>query len=143
MSLIELVCSKCKKKKGSSGFTPRKIARGFSYVCKSCKNEQNKIRWKQMSLEKRRKKAKTTSLKSLYGLTLEEYNQMFVKQKGCCAICGKHQSECLRSLSVDHSHKTSKIRKLLCNHCNRGLGLLGDSSDTLLKAYNYLKSLGD
>lgn len=51
-----------------------------------------------------------------------------------CSVC-KDKS----SLSVDHNHTTGKIRGILCNNCNRGIGLLGDTPESLLKAYKYLK----
>lgn len=36
-----------------------------------------------------------------------------------CAICKKHRSEFKNNLSVDHNHKTDKIRGLLCYRCNK------------------------
>jgi len=67
---------------------------------------------------------------------------MLHSQNGLCAICGKPPSrrnvkEML--LHVDHNHKTGKIRGLLCNSCNRGIGLLGDNPDTLFAAEGYLR----
>lgn len=59
-------------------------------------------------------------LKRLYGITMEEYEAMWKRQGGKCAICGV--SENGRKLSVDHSHKTGKVRELLCQHCNVVLG---------------------
>lgn len=43
-----------------------------------------------------------------------------------CAICGK--KDC--SLVVDHCHKTSMVRGILCSECNLGLGKFKD--DVLL-----------
>ena len=43
---------------------------------------------------------------------------MFKEQYGCCAICGKHQSELKKALAVDHDHRTGKVRGLVCNMCN-------------------------
>lgn len=40
------------------------------------------------------------------------------EQKGCCAICGKHQSKLKSKLHVDHCHVTGKVRQLLCKTCN-------------------------
>lgn len=45
-------------------------------------------------------------------------------------------------LSIDHDHETGKVRGLLCNNCNRAIGLLGDSVSTLLDAVEYLRSGG-
>lgn len=63
-----------------------------------------------------------SDLKSRYNITLKQYNQMFENQKGCCAICGIHQSKLDKSLGVDHNHITGKIRKLLCCKCNSAVG---------------------
>jgi len=64
-------------------------------------------------------------LKSRYGLTLEDYDQMIEDQDGVCAICGRINNDG-RRLYVDHNHKTGKIRALLCHHCNSKLGVLED-----------------
>lgn len=55
-------------------------------------------------------------------MTIEKYNELFQKQNGCCALCGKHQSEFNRRLSVDHNHTTGQIRGLLCWKCNTSIG---------------------
>ena len=53
-----------------------------------------------------------------YNITPEEYNLMFVKQYGKCAICKLHQSELNQRLNVDHDHETGQVRGLLCLNCN-------------------------
>ena len=68
---------------------------------------------------------------------------MFKEQNECCAICGKHKSELnmkrKNNLCVDHCHETGRIRGLLCDKCNRGIGLLGDSLKNLKSAISYLE----
>lgn len=52
----------------------------------------------------------------------KERAEFFKKQKGCCALCGKHQSKFKKRLCLDHSHKKElnfKLRGLLCLYCNR------------------------
>lgn len=73
-----------------------------------------------------------------YGINFEDYDRMFIEQNGCCAICGKHQTKEKKSLHVDHNHKTGKIRGLLCQKCNHGVGLFNDNLDLLKKAIEYL-----
>ena len=73
-----------------------------------------------------------------YGISTQDYNRMFEKQKGRCAICGGHQVDFSRALAVDHDHKTSKVRGLLCINCNNGLGFFKDSRGILIKAIQYL-----
>ena len=74
------------------------------------------------------------SLKAVYGLSLAQWDRMVIRQLGCCAICGE---QC-RDLHVDHCHATGKIRSLLCQHCNRGLGMFGDDPERLRAAARYL-----
>jgi len=77
-------------------------------------------------------------LQGTFGITLEEYNDLLEAQDGVCAICGKTPEENGRSLAVDHCHKTGKIRGLLCQVCNAGLGSFKDNQDILRKAIEYL-----
>lgn len=79
-----------------------------------------------------------------YGITLEEYDAFLKLQNHVCAICkqpevGKHQSGRVKRLSVDHDHKSGKVRGLLCGTCNRGIGYLKDSVDILKNATKYLE----
>lgn len=67
----------------------------------------------------------------------KERAEFFKKQKGRCAICGKHQSEFKKRLALDHSHKTGQLRGLLCFYCNkRVVGRL--TVDLAEKVYRYL-----
>ena len=76
-------------------------------------------------------------LKKLYGITPEQYAEMYDRQDGKCAICGAPPTDKFR-LGVDHNHSTKQIRGLLCHSCNTGLGLLGDSLLRLSQAWQYL-----
>ena len=67
-------------------------------------------------------KSKSIWLKYRYGITLNDYNRMFVEQENKCWICGTHVSELKVPLQVDHSHTTGVVRGLLCNKCNSRLG---------------------
>lgn len=90
-----------------------------------------------------RKRTKDKSrFKQTYGITLIDWQTMFEKQEGRCAICGKHQSEVKRGLNIDHDHVTGKVRGLLCYLCNIGIGSFGDSSEKLGKAILYLEGKG-
>ena len=88
-------------------------------------------------------KIENQRLKDRYKITLQQYEEMFQKQNGLCAICNqpemnKHQNGKIKSLSVDHDHETGEVRSLLCSRCNCGLGNFKDNPEILLKAYNYL-----
>lgn len=68
------------------------------------------------------------------GTSKVEYDRKYLEQQGCCKICKKFKS----TLNADHNHLTGKARDLLCASCNRGIGLLLDSSDLCLEAAKYL-----
>lgn len=72
-----------------------------------------------------------------YGITEDEYNQLYQKQNECCAICGKHQSKLKRKLNIDHDHSTGEIRGLLCPKCNTALPLI-ENKKWIEKTYEYL-----
>jgi hypothetical protein len=57
-----------------------------------------------------------------YGLSLEEYCLMVLRQKGRCAICDAEGDV----LCLDHDHSTGKLRALLCHRCNTRLACLED-----------------
>jgi hypothetical protein len=86
-------------------------------------------------------------LKKRFNISIDDYNHLFLKQKGKCDICDKAESQLdtngkVKWLSVDHNHDTSEIRGLLCNSCNTGIGKLGDSIKVLENAIKYLKERG-
>lgn len=74
-------------------------------------------------------------LRSSYGITIEQYEEMFSQQEGRCGICETTE----RKLVVDHDHLTKLVRGLICNKCNRALACLGDSREGLLRAIAYLE----
>ena len=74
-----------------------------------------------------------------FGITERQYNAMFKKQKGRCCLCGMHQSKIKTRLAVDHSHKTGKVRGLLCSRCNMGLGFFKENIIVLKAAIKYLE----
>ena len=79
------------------------------------------------------------TLKNTYGITTDDYNDMFIEQGGSCAICGTHQGELKKRLHVDHCHDTGKVRGLLCDGCNIALGRFKDNLDILHNAIKYLE----
>jgi len=104
--------------------------------------EEYAIRQKKYRLVHSREIAEK-KLKRAFGIDFEDYAYMFEAQRGCCAICGRHQDEFKKALHVDHNHVTGQIRGLLCFPCNRGLGRFGDTKPLLLKAIKYLEKVGE
>ena len=120
-------CGRCDTEKHRDEFYIR--ANGWaSHLCKECTKAARRKNYDPL-------KKKDYDLKRLYGIGLEEYNDMLEDQCGGCWICGKTED----TLCVDHDHGTGEVRGLLCHGCNRGIGLLGDSVDTLLRAAEYLQ----
>ncbi len=81
-----------------------------------------------------------------YGISLAEYEAMYVEQEGRCAICRGEESRFIkrnragkRMLCVDHDHETGEARGLLCGDCNVALGAFRDDPDIIDKAISYLQ----
>ena len=113
-----------------------KTKKGWRYSsdCKSCQSSSVK-QWKIDNPDKHQTNSKKGILKHRYNITLEEWQALLDKQNGLCAICSMDISD---KPYVDHSHETGKVRGMLCNNCNRGIGMLQDSPESLQKASNYL-----
>lgn len=77
-----------------------------------------------------------------HGVTSDEYALLVREQGGRCAICRKREVPG-KKLSVDHDHRTSSIRGLLCGSCNLGLGKFRDDLTLLRKAVAYMEAHGE
>ena len=83
-------------------------------------------------------KAKMKSKVGVYGLSLDEYKHLFIKQNNSCAIC-KCVFSNKKHTHVDHCHITNKVRALLCHGCNTAIGLFKESPENLKSALKYLQ----
>lgn len=154
------ICNKCKTEKLLVDFPKGKTSKdGFKNYCKAC-DTKNSIAYREKNLAKEklastvrgrkyrlthperkiktREEARRYYLRTAYGLTSDDYNDMFIEQGGSCAICGTHQSELKRKLAVDHCHKTNINRGLLCDACNTALGLMKENPDIMRNMIKYL-----
>lgn len=95
-------------------------------------------KWREKSKDVYVASQRKTWLLRQYGLTIEEYDELLVAQGYVCAICGGLNPD-NRRLAVDHCHKTGQVRGLLCDLCNRGLGLFLDEVTRLRQAAKYLE----
>jgi len=78
-------------------------------------------------------------MKRAYGLDFKDYEKMLELQNGVCAICSSPPPNNRKTrLAIDHCHKTGKVRGLLCDKCNRSIGLLKDDVSVLKSAIKYL-----
>ena len=74
----------------------------------------------------------------------EQVSKLLSAQAGLCAICMKPESDPRKTvLSIDHDHSTGVIRGMLCDACNRGLGLFRDRIDLLVSAAEYLTRVAE
>ena len=73
-----------------------------------------------------------------YGLEPEQKEQLFAAQGGACYICRYAFGQKTGDMKVDHNHDTGEVRGLLCDLCNRGLGMFRDNTTNLNKAISYL-----
>jgi Recombination endonuclease VII len=89
--------------------------------------------------------------KAKYNVTREWFDAKMIEQKRKCAICRKEEIGTYRgkikSLAVDHDHSCCSgkkscgrcVRGLLCQRCNRALGMLLESIPILKNAIRYLR----
>lgn len=99
------------------------------------KKKEINARWVEKNLTQVKATKRARHLKRFYNLTQQEYDVKLIAQKGLCAIC---RVPCEKLLGVDHDHATKKARGLLCDLCNRGLGMFKESPQVLRRALNYL-----
>lgn len=77
-------------------------------------------------------------LQRKYGLTPEQWDQMFAQQGSRCAICGTTEPGSNHGWATDHCHASGRVRAILCAPCNLGLGLFKDNPNILRAAIDYL-----
>ena len=141
-------CHTCKTDKPVSEFTLRQTGKRAGQPvsqCKVCLVDKQKTR-KQRDPSIYRRVEWPSKLKSVYGITVDDYYRMLEAQNKGCAICGtkipsarKRKYATVEMFFIDHCHTTGKVRGLLCSTCNRGLGYFKDSPELLSNAIHYLK----
>ena len=151
-------CTKCKQNKSSDQFYEDKSSKnGLRSNCKLCSNnssiawykanieiEQSKKKsWRQRNPVKVMQQNRRDNLKKNYGVSVKDWDILFEKQNGLCAICSQSETVLLngklKRLAIDHCHLTKKVRGLLCAKCNKGLGLFKDKPELLNQAAKYLE----
>lgn len=124
-------CNECGRLKRLTDFyTNQRRVDGKRTKCKECNLVQ----------------ARDNMLSKKYRLTQESYDERLKLQNYKCAICDLHYLRNIKNnkviaLAVDHDHETGKVRGLLCNNCNRGIGLLGDTVSSMERALQYLEAV--
>ena len=140
------VCNICNTEKPISAFYKHsrysKRRPWFRGNCKTCHSTlgkdsyiKNKLWWDG--------RIRGEHLSRCYGMTISDWDKLFTKQGGQCAACHKpeikfnNKSRTIQRLCVDHNHKTGKVRGLLCNRCNRVIGLLEEDLILVKSLYDY------
>jgi len=147
-------CSACRQEKSLADFHLRSASPdGRQHRCKQCASELNR-KYNSANSEARRETwrnyRRDSYLQRTYGISDERYTEMLELQGGVCKICllpGEAKGE-RRPLHVDHDHACcpssrscgSCVRGLLCQRCNKALGLLRDNTWSLQRAIDYLTS---
>jgi len=117
-----------------ANFYVDKKGRRTNKHCRECCKKQCLVRWHaKPQLDRQASKSYK------YGITADEFKQMFETQQGKCSICSE-EPKTKRGLHVDHDHETGKVRGLLCHGCNVALGSFKDDVTLLNKAIEYLRS---
>jgi 5-methylcytosine-specific restriction endonuclease McrA len=133
-------CPQCREDKPEEAFYRNSSRKsGRAVWCKTCSNGKNND-YRRQSI-KHQDWAKRRSRKrrlAEHQLTEEEFNDLYWDQDGSCAIC--HRPLITTATAIDHSHKTQKVRGLLCRKCNMGLGLFLDSPTLLDAAAYYVRT---
>lgn len=143
-------CRRC----GAVKVVVRATERGKG-LCEACKpfcptcliNPRSQLRHGYCALC-RQDRLRRLCLQRHYGLTLEQWEAVYVSQQGACAICEvifpsldelRVKSHLRRDVATDHCHKTGRFRALLCGQCNFALGHLRDDPALVDKAAAYLR----
>tara|TARA_R110002167_G_scaffold71719_2_gene202249 strand:- start:34 stop:438 length:405 start_codon:yes stop_codon:yes gene_type:complete len=131
-------CSKCKEEKEFSEFyKDKRSPDNLGYTCKVCSKTKNA----QYYIDNKTK-FKVYNLSKNYGVSQEDFIALLKEQDSRCKICGVNTlEESGKTLHLDHCHDSGKVRGLLCQTCNTGLGHFRDNVSNLKKAIKYLEEV--
>lgn len=120
---IVKMCTKC-------GVKPMYLKAKYPSYCSDCKLEANRITYaKKNDIENKYNNARRN-----YNLSKKDFLLLIKKRQ--CNICQKKLS--LKEINIDHCHTTKKVRGILCQSCNYGLGFFKDNKSLLVRAVDYL-----
>ena len=129
---------------------------GLNYMCKGCWRIYQ-FKWRKTPGGQKSSRAhyrkyaskpeikevrKWSSIKRKFGITKDQWENIFISQNKSCGICLKKEPDHLRDWAVDHDHNTGAIRGILCQKCNILLGAADDSIKILTSAIKYLNRNG-
>ena len=123
------MCKECLNKKRKSEYVSV-----YNRPPSALATREARILYKRKWNRENKDKVKGYRLKAKYSLLYSDYEKQSLLQNNCCLCCNRQ----VDTLYVDHDHITGKIRGLICHKCNIGIGLLGDTLDSVLNAVAYL-----
>jgi len=152
--LVARTCNGCHQLLMAAEFhrNPHGIG-GRMTQCKKCRKAYDTKRQPERARYMKKWRAKNGVRQHAYQVRLDYkipiggYLKLLEEQGGACAACRKAEtltgpSGSPRRLSVDHDHTTGRVRGLLCNACNRAIGLAKDDPTTLRRLAEYLEGAG-
>lgn len=141
----------------------RECKEGRQSFCKVCKNAKWRS-WRNDNLLRERAKEADRAMadrikdpvrharnalfsraRRLYGISGDEVLDMLEAQNGKCPICKGAimwgASHGANRMVIDHCHESDQVRGLLCDNCNKALGLFQDNPEMLASALAYLAGM--
>jgi hypothetical protein len=131
-------CRHCLKVKSESEFSRQaKSKDGLYSYCKACSTAHSRT-WQEK--HPGRKKIHYLRFRGIY-ITEKQLSELYELQHGECAICKLPLKSEFKvdTPHIDHDHTTGKIRGLLCQKCNSGLGFFQDDPTRLSRIIAYLQ----
>ena len=126
------LCPQCGETEPNQFYRHKDNGRRAGAYCAKCHKQRCRDRYNAKSMLQRR-----AERASSYGLTSQQYIDMYTKQDGKCAICNNEPTT-KRGLHTDHCHETGIVRGLLCHGCNVGIGNFLHDIELMKKAIKYL-----
>jgi len=109
-------------------------------------DKKDRTRHDRAKLEKDPALNRRCHFKRLYGITLEQRDEIIRRQDGRCPICHElliMSGKSRHSAVIDHNHQTGRVRSVLCSRCNKGIGHFSDSVKLLQASIHYLTQYKD
>lgn len=111
------ICTLCQIEKPLTAF--HRSHRKHQARCSACRNQRAKRVY--ASGDTVKIQARIRHLYRAYGLSLEQFDELFYRQAGRCGCCGDDLRPG-RAMHLDHDHSSGMVRAILCHACNVGLG---------------------
>jgi hypothetical protein len=150
-------CTNCGSQKTEEDYSWRNTPSGgriLNSMCKECLAERHRERAKIPQTKEMMRKAsqkyyhqgggcekeRDRRYLAQYGITNADKERMIEKNHWLCPICGTDNPG--RWWAIDHCHRTGKVRDVICDKCNKMLGLANDDPCRLWSAAMYLVKHG-